>query len=771
MLRELSDGLEALVAEQPLIVVLEDVHWSDISTLDLISWLGTRTERARLFVIASYRPIDAIFSNHPIRAVKQTLSARARCAEVALEQLNIEHVSDILAHRFPGHRFPGRFTEQVHDRSAGNPLFLHQLLDSALARGLITNEGGTWRLSNPEQGGRIGPPETLLEILESRIEKLTDEEQTVLGQASVVGMRFPVSLLARDESDASDSVEECCCRLVRRNLFIRSIGRSITEDGANESEYEFLHAVYRESLYQRLAPAVRMRLHQTIGEEIERRSHKRLGDVAADLALHFGRSRDHTRAIAYLRLAAQRCASRQALPEAMGILRQALTLAENLKEPERSSTNLELLEQLGLLFRLSGKLPDSLSEFGRMSELAASVGNVEAQLRAQLWLAGVASFTDRSGCLKAAAQALELSDGAVSQDLKCNARGQVAYWNLLFRGWREADAAASAAALEAARRSSDLGGLAWHSSRHAFFQALASRYRDACRTADEGVRTATEIESLFDYSMSNYFKAWALLHLGEWGQMRALLDSAIDRATRNGNDLWVLMFGLLYSFLHIQAFSFSHAHGLCIEYLDRARTLHHPLSIQMSQILLGLACLGVNDLEGARRNFHAIQAWQARERILMDWVWKLPLALGVTELQLAKGDLESARKKSEDFLSAASATAERTWMALARYSRGFVAHAGGDSSMALAEISAGLASIAGIEAPLAEWRLHALWDVVEQGGCHRAGACAVVHRIANSLPGNDPLRISFLSGAAAPGGPPISALQVTSDTAGWQSAG
>ena len=72
--------------------------------------------------------------------------------------------------------------------------------------------------------------------------------------------------------------------------------------------------------------------------------------------------------------------------------------------------------------------------------------------------------------------------------------------------------------------------------------------------------------------------------------------------------------------------------------------------------------------------------------------------------------------------------------------------------MALAEISAGLASISGIEAPLAEWRLHALGDVVEPGGRHRANACSVIHQIANSLPGNDPLRISFLSGAAAPGG-------------------
>ena len=106
---------------------------------------------------------------------------------------------------------------------------------------------------------------------------------------------------------------------------------------------------------------------------------------------------------------------------------------------------------------------------------AASAGNTEGQLRAHLWLAGVASFADRRGCLEAAAQALALSNGAVSPDLRCNARGQVAYWNLLFRGWDDADAAASAAALEAARRGSDLTELAWHFSRRAFFQALSSR--------------------------------------------------------------------------------------------------------------------------------------------------------------------------------------------------------------------------------------------------------------------------------------------------------
>src|SRR5262249_12146081 len=165
-------------------------------------------------------------------------------------------------------------------------------------------------------------------------------------------------------------------------------------------------------------------------------------------------------------------------------------------------------------------------------------------------------------------------------------------------------------------------------NRHSYFLSLSSRYREASRLAREGVLIATELESLVDCSVGHYFEAWALLHLGEWGHMRTLLDSAIAMAHRNGHSLWTLLCGLLTTFLHVEAFSFDCAREACRGHLERARALDHPLSVQMSLVLLGRAELGAGDYRSARRAFHEVIAWHKRERILMDWIWKLPLQLG-----------------------------------------------------------------------------------------------------------------------------------------------
>jgi hypothetical protein len=286
----------------------------------------------------------------------------------------------------------------------------------------------------------------------------------------------------------------------------------------------------------------------------------------------------------------------------------------------------------------------------------------------------------------------------VDDDLRTNVFGQVAYWNLLFRGWNEKDSLASSSALESALKAGDHAATALHTSRHSFFQSLSANYRQAWRTAEEGIRVATETRSLFDYSMAQYFQAWALLHLGEWGKMRALLRAATTRVDRNGHQVWVLLFGLLESLLHIQAFSFDDARAACRKHYARAHFLGHPLSLQISQVLLGLAELGAGDLTSARRSFNEIRELQSRCRILMDWIWKLPLQLGLAESGLAGGDLKSARDESEIFLSLAHDTAECTWIGLAHYTRARVALAEHDMALGAIEISRGLSAIEGREA-------------------------------------------------------------------------
>src|SRR5256886_17280079 len=106
MLREMAEALAALSAVTPVLLVLEDLHWSDYSTLDLLAMLGRRQESARLLVVGSYRSVDIIVTGHPLRALIQELRVRRQCEDFALPFLRERHVAAYLAQRFCGHAFP-----------------------------------------------------------------------------------------------------------------------------------------------------------------------------------------------------------------------------------------------------------------------------------------------------------------------------------------------------------------------------------------------------------------------------------------------------------------------------------------------------------------------------------------------------------------------------------------------------------------------------------------------------------------------------------------
>lgn len=746
MVREICDALEELTKSTPLVFVIEDLHWSDVSTLDVILALASRGSAARLLLLASYRPVDVLAGSHPLQSAKERLRTQGRCAEYELTPWSIEDVSEFVRFRFGNSRLAERISEFVQSRTEGNPLFVTNLLDYAVSRSWIHHRDGAWSLAGELSELASWAPESLFKMIETQVSRLTAKEQSILEAASVAGLRFPLNLIASDESELLD-FEECCHQMARRKLFIHCVGLVAEAGGLPPcGEYQFTHALYQNFFYHRLPPVRRMRLHRGIAEHLERSLKGQPFEAVSELATHYEQCRDHTKAIFYLRLVAKRCASRHVLNDALAALTKAVGLAENLPETERLELQLELIEQLGLVFRLMGQLEASAAEFRRMAEKSKKAGNTAGQLRAQLQLASVASWMNRDLCLQAAETALALCEGPdVSAELRVNVMGQAAYWRLLFVGWDEAGLAASAAALKSARQSDDENSLALHCNRHSFFQTLSSDYRGACKTAQEGVRIAVEMESLMDYSIGHYFEAFALLHLGEWGRMRRHLKSATDLVRHTGHDLWVLLFGLLETFLDIQAFSFDSARSKACEYLERAHALQHPLSIQVSLVLLGLAELGAGQLRSARSAFEKLRAWQARDRILMDWIWKVHLQVGLIDLCLAEGDLRSAERESNECLSLVSRGQERTWIALARYARARLALAQDDLRLARAEIACGLSAIRRWEAPLASWRLHGLAASFAGRSLHLKRAQSIVYKLADSLEADEPLRSTFLS--------------------------
>ncbi len=319
LLLEMAEALEMLSAASPLVLVLEDLHWSDYATLDLLSLLARRDDPARLLIVGTYRPVDVVLANHPLKAVKQDLMARGRCEEVALELLNAAEVDAYLEARLAQAQPPKNLAQFVYSRTDGNPLFMATLVDMVAAAGAI-DRPDRWEVVITE----LGVPESVRQAIEQLIERLPLASQRLLEAASIAGVEFTTSMVAAALEDDPDRVEQDAEALARSSGLLRFCGTVMLTSGCHATRYAFAHSLHQNVLYERIAPARRMRFHRRIGEHLEGVHGATSRDVAAELAVHFERARDASRTIRYREEAAAKAAHRYAYREAIHHLERAL---------------------------------------------------------------------------------------------------------------------------------------------------------------------------------------------------------------------------------------------------------------------------------------------------------------------------------------------------------------------------------------------------------------------------------------------------------------
>ena len=332
-----------------LVLVLEDLHWSDASTLDLISYVARRQRAAHLMVIGTYRPAELIASRHPLKAVKQELVARRQCEELPLEYLTREAIGQHLEARFPGNRFPAELAALIHDRTDGNPLFMVSTIDHLIDERLIEAHEDGWRLTAPIDRVKLGVPDSIRQLIETHVDRLDARDQRILEAASVAGTEFSAAAVSAALGDDLADVEIRCEELSRRGQFLRECGVQILPDGHAAGRFGFVHAVYRHVLYERMSASRRMQLHQRIGRRGEELYGDRANEIAAELAMHFEQAADHERAVRYLQQAGVNAMHRSAYREAMAASRRGLELLAALPDSDaRALQELRLQITLGV---------------------------------------------------------------------------------------------------------------------------------------------------------------------------------------------------------------------------------------------------------------------------------------------------------------------------------------------------------------------------------------------------------------------------------------
>jgi predicted ATPase len=222
-------------------------------------------------LVGTYRDDEVALSGHPLGALKQNLRSRHLCHEIALGRLSEAQVVDYLVAEQQESPLPGGLAALVSRHSEGNPLFMVATLDHLIERGLIARDRGGWRLRRPLDEIGLAVPESLREMIEIQIERLSPDEQRVLEGASLTQHRA-FSVIARTAA-AMDTdpgqFERVCERLSRRTHILHPGILEELPDGTISPFYEFAHALYREVLYNRIPPGRRARLHRQAAEWAE----------------------------------------------------------------------------------------------------------------------------------------------------------------------------------------------------------------------------------------------------------------------------------------------------------------------------------------------------------------------------------------------------------------------------------------------------------------------------------------------------------------------
>jgi DNA-binding winged helix-turn-helix (wHTH) protein/tetratricopeptide (TPR) repeat protein len=743
MVREGCELLEALSKERPLILVLEDLHWSDHATMDFLSLLARRHESAPLMVVASYRPVDANLRAHPVTSIHRELQMRDVCSEIELAPFSLDEVRTYLARRFPDAVIPDSVSQALFARTGGLPLFVSSLTE------YLVSQNKDWPMS-PQSVMDKALPETIRRVIEREIERLSLEEQRLLGVASAIGSQFSPLLLGTVLDMNVAEVDRCCDALARRGQILGMDGMEQNSQGEVACTYVFRHALYVEVLYQRLSASQLIRLHLRIGECLERLHGQNDLKHAAELALHFEKGWGWERAVFYLTQAADNAARRFANREAYDYLARALAMVGRLPEENQAEARIALLRQTSAIRRSMGEMSDAKADLELMLVTARAAGNHRAEVLALLELSRILVWLDRRKCLEMAEQALARSSHLEDKILQSIVKGMWGGLNLMLGSWRVDCAKACYDAMDQARVSGNPLVLHSRLTQHIYVEVLASNYRRASVTADKALELSRSLGDGYMFMVGHYYQGLALLHLGEWGKLRRISEESRHAFESNCDDVTLpfrLHGQILMAWLHVEACDFATAKIYCEEVLQENRGPWERFISAHFSAIYGRALLGVRDYEGAIRCFDSFFKAEEDESLPVSRNYCFPAYLGASETYLSLGDFEKAGYYAKRLLDLAQGAPEKTYLALGYRLLAEIAIGQGALDHASVQIASALTITENSEVPLAAWRVYSTAEQLHhlEGETIKAGAFLnkrqeAIRKLRDSLPESDSLQ-------------------------------
>lgn len=740
MIREGCELLETLSKDAPLILVLEDLHWSDDTTLDFLRLLARRSTHSSLLVLATYRPAEASVQMHPVTSTHRELHLRGISSEIRVDPFSLDEIQDYLIRRFPGAKIPRSVSKALLTRTGGHPLFVSNLIE------YLISEHGRGPLSE-EIVVNKALPDTIRLVIEREIERLSVDEQHLLGVASAVGSQFSAVLLATVLDKEVAEIESCCDALVKRSQILVSDGVEQGSQGEVVAHYAFRHALYVEVLSQRLPTSLGIRLHLRIGECLEKLHGEHNLKYAAELALHFEKGWDWARAVRSLMHAATNGSHRFANGQALDYLLRALCMVERLPVEQQVETQINLLKQSSAIRRSMGDIVGAKTDLEDVLSTAKASGSHRAEILALIELSRILVWLDRRQCLELAEQAVAQSKVLDDKIIQSVVKGVWGGLKLLFGPWRAEYASACYEAMDIARASADHLVLHTRLTQHIYIELLASRYRTASTTAEEALTLSRTLGDGYMFIVGHYYYGLALLHLGEWGKLRQVAEES-RRAFECNEARLPLRFHrqVMMAWLHVEAGDFEGAKAYCEEVLSESHGDWVAFIEVHCSPILGRAFLGLGDYGRAIQCFDSFFEAEKKESLPLFFNYFFPACQGAAETWLAMGNFKEARYYAQRLHDLASRAPEYTYLAISHSLLAEISASENALDKAGSQLIEALKLVENAEVPLAAWRvygvaekLHYLRGEEMQASENRLKKQNAIKQLIHSLSDTDPL--------------------------------
>jgi tetratricopeptide (TPR) repeat protein len=334
--------------EAPLLVVLDDLQWTDQSSLLLMHYMARGIYNRPLLLFGAYRD-NEVDEQHPLTPVTTELNRDRLLSSIRLERMSFNDISEMIKRILEQDDVPTEFLKLVHDKTKGNPFFVEEVIKSLKEERILYREDNKWKT---KEVTRIEFPKTVKSLVKTRLSRLDEDCQNALTMASFIGNDFTFEALCSvtgfDEGRALEIME----KTLKTGLIKERVVRG-------DDIYSFSDVIVRDVVHEEVSHLRHKKLHATIGSALEKTYAKKLDEHLGELAYHFLEGGEKDKALHYFLEAEEKARSIYAWDEGISYAQHALELIE--ENTDNTKEKADVTERLGDLIGYTGKAEDGIA--------------------------------------------------------------------------------------------------------------------------------------------------------------------------------------------------------------------------------------------------------------------------------------------------------------------------------------------------------------------------------------------------------------------------